>query len=149
MKSRRQFIQPIAAVALLSPLLGCAAGSSMERKMIGFHFVTRNYTDRDIFELQLNGHGWSGAPPYGGGNGVMMGSQFELGGPQILKWRDSGTGATLIATNQLYIREEDIPKGAKTLPYMCIHIYPDQTAEITYGLGTEVDPGVRTDLKVV
>jgi hypothetical protein len=53
-----------------------------------------------------------------------------------LTWRDSGTGATFTAKSQLFIREEDIPKSEKHAPHIAIHIYPDQTAEITFAIGT-------------
>lgn len=104
--------------------------------MVGFHFVTRNYTDVYIFDVALNGYGGGGAPPFGGGNAVMMGMQFELDGPQELTWRDAGSGVAYKSKTPLFIRERDIPTGAKTLPYLCVHLYPDQTAELTYGLTT-------------
>ena len=136
MKSRRQFIQPIAAMAMLSPLLGCAAGGAKEKKMVELSYVKYNYTDRVIFDIFLNGHGGGVAPAYGGGNSVSLFTTFELGGPQTLTWRDAGTGDTFTAKNPLFIREEDIPKSEKHASQIAIHIYPDQTAELTFAIGT-------------
>ena len=99
------------------------------KKTIGLNLTTRNYTNRTIFYINLNGRTSALAPAYGGGNGTQIDVAFDLGGPQTLKWRDAGTGVTTTAKNPLYIREEDMPKGVR---YLCIHIYPDETAELTF-----------------
>lgn len=149
MKNRRQFVRPIAAMVLLSPLFGCAAGGSKEKRMVELTFGVINYTNRMIFDVALNGHGWGGAAPYNGGVGAMLFTPLELGGPQTLTWRLDGprgmpgNGDTVTAKNQLYIREEDIPRAAKSAPHICIHIYPDQTAEITYTSGATPQPTER------
>ena len=133
MTARRTVLKPLAALALL-PLAACAAGVKM-KKTIALNLIIRNYTDRDIFAINLNGRYDEGAPPYNSGTSVYVDATFDLGGPQTLKWRDSGTGATTTAKNPLYIREEDMPKGVR---YLCIHIYPDEMAELTFTVGRPV-----------
>ena len=105
------------------------------KKTIALNLIIRNYTDRSIFNIILNGCGAGGAPPYNSGNSVYVDYTFDLGGPQTLTWRDAGTGVTTTAKNPLYIREEDMPKGVR---YLCIHIYPDETVELTFTVGRPV-----------
>jgi hypothetical protein len=134
MNIRRNILKPLAVLALL-PFTACTTGVKM-KKTITLDFAVRNYTDRYIFSVSLNGRSSGGAPPYGGGNSIEIDHTFDLGGPQTLTWRDAGTGVITTAKNPLYIREEDIPKGAKYSPAMCIHIYPDATAELTFSVST-------------
>ena len=104
-------------------------------KTIALSYTTRNYTSRDIFEVSLNKRTSDGAPPYNSGTSSSVGVTFDLGGPQTLTWTLGGprgtarNGEVVAAKNSLYIREEDMPKG---VCYLCIHIYPDETAELTF-----------------
>lgn len=142
MKSRRQFLEPIAAMALLIPLPGLAE-DTRAKKTIKLNFGVINYTDHAIYDVALNGHGWGLAPPYFGSIGAMLLTPFEIGGPQKLTWRHGATGEIYTAKNQLFIREEDIPKGGIPAPFICIHVYPDFTGEITYTGGTTPLPTER------
>ena len=135
MTARRTILKPLAALALL-PLAACATGAKM-KKTITLNLTIRNYIKRSLFDIELNGrsmggvraYGLEGGMAHGGEGGVHLDSTFNLGGPQTLKWRDAGTGVTTTAKNPLYIREEDMPKGVR---YLCVHIYPDETAELTF-----------------
>ena len=142
MKSRRQFIQPLATLALLLPLWGVAQENKV-KKTVKLNFGVINYTDHAIYDVALNGHGWGIAPPYFGSIGTMLLTPFEIGGPQKLTWRHGSTGEIYTAKNQLFIREEDIPKGGIPAPFICIHVYPDFTGEITYTGGTTPQPTER------
>ena len=111
------------------------------KKTIALNLIIRNYTDRSIFNLSLNGRGGEGASPYNSGTSVYADFTFDLGGPQTLTWTLDGprgmarNGEVVTAKNPLYIREEDMPKGVR---YLCIHIYPDEMAELTFTVGRPV-----------
>jgi len=142
MQSRRRVLSSFAALALL-PVLCSHAEESHGKKTVKLNFGVINYTDHAIYDVALNGHGYGLAPPYFGSIGAMLLTPFELGGPQKLSWRHGSTGDIYTATNQLFIREEDIPKGGIPAPFICIHVYPDFTGEITYTGGTTPQPTAR------
>jgi hypothetical protein len=91
--------------------------------------VTFNYSDREIFDIFLN-RKWVGSSrgPISGGGGIIAGVTLPLG-PQTLTWRDAGTGKTFTAKNSLTLTPDQIPKGTR---YLGVHIYPDETAELTF-----------------
>ena len=153
MQQRRRFLQALGNLAVFAPAAGIAAGSapagsSNGKKVVKLTFAIINYTNRMIFDVALNGHGFGLAPPYMGSVGAMLSTALETGGPQTLTWRLGGNpsmarnGEVVSAKNKLFIREEDIPKGAKA-PFVCVHIYPDDTAELTFTAGEQPQPTVR------
>jgi hypothetical protein len=136
-KTRRNILKPLAVLALL-PFTACTTGAKM-KKTITLDMAIRNYVRRSLFDIDLNGRsiggvrafGTEGGHTHGGEGGVHADFTFDLDGPQILTWRDAGTGVKTTAKNPLYIREEDMPKGVR---YLCIHIYPNETAEFTFSV---------------
>lgn len=107
--------------------------SSQGRKMtesktnvVYFDVALHSYLDRPIFDVYLNGTdiGVAAGQPHRGAGGLMTGVAVKLG-PQIISWRDAGTGETVKAKNQPTLLAPD-PK--KT--YLGVHIYPDGTVEI-------------------
>ena len=142
MRSRRQFIQPLAALALLSPWV-CGAAESSAKKIIKLTFGIINYTDHTVYDVALNGRGYGLAPPYFGMVASMLLIPFETGGPQKVTWRHAATGDVVVGKNPLFIREEDMPRGGKAAPYMCIHIYPDASTELSYTAGEAPQPTAR------
>jgi hypothetical protein len=142
MYSRRQAVNHLLSLILVLPITACDAQNSQKqgRKMkdsVVMNVVMFNYTDRSLFEVLLNGHIDHGSPPFGGGGGVNVGVTISLG-PQTLTWRLGGpkgtprNGETVTAKNQITLTREQIPATAR---YMAIHIYPDETAELTFAEG--------------
>lgn len=97
-----------------------------KKEVVYFDVNLKSYLDRPIFDVYLNGVdiGVAGGPPHGGNGGLMTGVAVPLG-PQVVTWRDAGTGEAFKATNQPVLTRPD-PK----LSYLGVHIYPDNTVEL-------------------
>jgi len=101
--------------------------SKMKNQLI-MDVVVFNYTHIPIFEVLLNDRVDGAAPPFGGGNAIVVGVIIPLG-DQSLTWRDAGSGKTFFAKNKLSINPGEMPKENN---YIGIHIYSDETAELTF-----------------
>lgn len=96
-------------------------GKKMTAKndVVYFDVSAISYIERPIFEVKLNG-----IEIGAGGGGLMTGVAVPLG-PQVITWRDAGTGETTKAINQPVLSRPD----SKT-HYLGVHIYPDNTVEV-------------------
>jgi hypothetical protein len=132
--TRRQILCGLASLSLLYPLVACGKGNVTMAKEIEMDVVVFNYTNRPIYEVLLNHKVDGGGAAYDGGRGIVVGVTVPLG-PQNLTWRLGGprgmarNGETVKAKNSLVLTPEQIPTDAH---YMAIHIYQDETAELTF-----------------
>ena len=146
-------------LALLSPLSACQADSNPtdgtfpmnqskgnnQREYVTFNAVTFNYTKTAVFDVFLSGKNAGGAGPLSGGGGIMAGVQIPLG-EQTLTWILGGpegmarNGETVTCKNKITIEKTSIPSETR---YVGVHIYPDDTAELTFanGLPTATNRG--------
>ena len=125
---------PWLMMALLLPLAACSQPSGNvakdEKKMsqhqekkIYFDITLFSYLERPIFDVYVNGRDIGVAGPFGGG-GLMTGVPITPG-PQVITWRDAGTGEAFKATNIPVLQNID-----QSLSYLGVHIYPDNTVEL-------------------
>jgi hypothetical protein len=129
--SRRHFIGIGASLLILSSCRGGPANTYLDISLY-------NYLDRAIFDVDMNGAGFMGAPGHGfyGSNAVMLMQPITLG-PQIVTWRLGGpegtprNGERVVARNNPMLRV--VPKDAK---WLALHIYDDDTVEIKLSTGT-------------
>lgn len=115
-------------------------------KTVVLDMVLFNYLPRPVFDVYVNGRAGlgSGAYPETGG-GVIVGAEFQLGSQEV-SWRLGGpegmvrNGETVRAKNVPEVQV--IPPGSR---YVAIHIYPDETVEITFSefLPDETAKGTR------
>lgn len=134
------------AIALTFPLLlsACQADTastdnpksmnnpnSDKREYIVLNVVSYNYTKQSIFDVFLSRMNAGGAGPLRGGGNIMAGVRLPLG-EQTLTWRDAATGETTTAKNRLAIDKATLPAGTR---YLGVHVYPDETAELTFAPG--------------
>ena len=149
--TNRRTVSIAVAMALLCLLSACKAGGNTEgiamksdvgqqkeRQYIVLNIVAFNYYDRSIFDIYLSGHSASGAlSAFGGAKGIVAGVHLPLG-KQTLTWVLDGpegmirNGETVTTKSNLLIERSQIPNGTR---YLGLHIYPDETAEITYADG--------------
>lgn len=132
--ARRRLSLALASLGALALLTACmqqtdssAQGKNMNesrKDVVYFDVVLFSYLDRPIFDVYLNGTDIGVAGPFGGGGGLMTGVAVKLG-PQVISWRDAGTGNTYKAKNQPTLTRPDPKMG-----YMGVYIYPDNTVEI-------------------
>lgn len=71
--------------------------------------------------VKLNNH------EIGGGFGGGINTSPVKVGPQVITWEESNSDKLHRAKNQVTLTKEDL-KGMK---YLAIHLYPDDTVEIT------------------
>ena len=127
--SRRVFVTALGSLFFIN---ACEAKSMK----VVLNVVVFSYWDRPIFEVNIDGKGdeASGAYP-NTGKGVTGGVPLTLG-PKKVTWRLGGpeglprNGDTLVNKNNLEL--VDILPGAQ---YMGIHIYPDETVELSTSVG--------------
>ena len=93
--------------------------SQHQEKKIYFNVSAISYIERPLFEVKLNG-----IEIGTGGGGLMTGVPITPG-PQVITWRDAGTGETFKATNIPVLQNTD-----PSLSYLGVHIYPDNTVEL-------------------
>lgn len=130
--SRRGFVAGL--------LMLWASACKARPKRVELNVVVYNYWDRPIFDVFVDGR-WGGSseeyPATGGG--IIVGVMFELG-PKTVSWRLDGPGGTprngetVVNKNPLSLSE--VPKGAK---YLGVHLYPDETVELTVSSGPPRD----------
>lgn len=110
-----------------------------------------NYSNYEIFDVFMNGTDFGVAPAHGfnGSNAVMLGQSIILG-PQKITWRIAGplgmprNGETITAKNIPVINE--IPKDKK---WLALHIYGDDTVEITFSDGSPDELRTARGIKII
>lgn len=129
--TRRLSLRGLIAAFAGFTLVGCQRnttaapeGKNMNRDKQGreaayFDVSTISYIDHPVFEVKLNG------TEVGSGGGALMTGVAVPLGPQVVSWRDAGTGETFRATNQPALTRPD-----SKLTYLGVHIYPDNTVEL-------------------
>lgn len=134
LSNRRRLLGSLAGVALLYPIVASCKGKLFMSNEIVLSVVLYSYVDRPIFEVLLNGSDIGGARAYGGGIGIMTGETIPFGS-QTLTWRLDGpkgtprNGDTVKVKNTLVISKEQVAPNTR---YIGVHIYPDETAELTF-----------------
>lgn len=110
-----------------------------------------SYLDRPIFDVYMNGTDFLSAAAHAfyGSNGVMLAQTITLG-PQKVTWRLDGpegmerNGEVVTAKNSPILK--DIPKDIK---WLALHIYDDDTVEITLSKGTPDELDSARGLKII
>lgn len=149
--ANRRRLSAATAMAFMVPLTACQADTNStsttpmttikqaeNREYVVLNIEAFNYYDRSIHDVSLSGKGASGAmSAFGGAQGIIAGVQLPLGS-QTLTWELGGpkgthrNGETLTIKNKLAIDKASIPAGTR---YLGLHIYPDETAELTFVAG--------------
>ena len=145
--SRRAFCAVGLGLFLLSAITACEA----KPMTVNLNISLFNYSDRSIFDIYMNKTDFMGAPAHGfyGSNSIMLEQVITLG-PQKVTWRLDGpegmprNGETVTAKNTPILAE--IPKGVK---WLALHIYPDDTVEITLSKGTPDEHNTVRGLKII
>ena len=133
---RRRKVMSLIGFGFLPAIAGCGKSG------LTLTVVMYSYLDRPIFEINLNGEPLGAANAYGTtsmvtGVSVVMGEQklsLTLGGPEGMP----RNGETVAVKNRAVIKASDIPSRTH---YMGLYLYPDDTAEFTFG---EFMPGHST-----
>ncbi len=92
-----------------------------------FEVVLYSYLDRPIFDVTLSGFDIGVAGAWAGdfaGGGSMSGVSVKFG-PHKVSWRFADSGKTVRSTN-----EPVLTPPPHTHRFLCVHVYPDQTAEL-------------------
>ena len=140
MTARRVILFCLLALGTTFPLFACKAdnnpkNSSMQKEIV-MDVVIFSYLNRTIFDVYLDGKDIGVAGPFGGG-GVVTGVSITSG-LQTLKWTldgpegTPGNGNQVIVKNKLIVDPSLVPAG---IYYMAVHIYPDDTAELSFSKG--------------
>jgi len=104
-------------LGLIFSLVGCVSfgpNATYDMGTTSFHYDP----SYNIYMLELNDNEI--------GTGGINTSPIKIG-QQIVTWKDANTGEKHTAKNQVIITKEQL-KGKK---YLAVHIYPDDTVEIT------------------
>lgn len=110
----------ILILILIFELISCTSIGANKTYYMGT--VSFNYNPAYAsYMVKLNG------TEIGGGYGRSMNTSPVKVGTQIVTWRDAKTGQVHNAKNEVSLIKEDI-KGMK---YLAVHLYPDDTIEIT------------------
>lgn len=104
-----------------------------------------SYLDRPIFDVDMNGTDFMSAleRSFYGDNAVMVQQPIKLGAQKVT-WRldgpegTPGNGDTVTAKNTPVL--DEVPKGVK---WLALHIYNDETVEISLSKGTSAE--LQTD----
>lgn len=110
-----------------------------------------SYLDRPIFDVLMNGTDFMGALEHSfyGSNAVMVQQPITLG-PQMVTWRLDGpegtprNGDTVTAKNMPVL--DAIPRDIK---WLALHIYSDDTVEISLSKGTEAELQTARGMKII
>ena len=103
------------------------------RKETVLNVVMYSHLDRPIHDIIFNSTGLGVANKYGG-TGTITGVRIPFG-VQSLTWGLGGpegmarNGEQVKMKNEIVISPEQIPPGTR---YIGLHLYPDDTAEITF-----------------
>ena len=110
-----------------------------------------SYLDRPIFDVMMNGTDFGGALEHSfyGSNAVMVEQPITLG-RQIVTWRldgkegAPGNGDTVAAKNIPNL--DEIRKDVK---WVALHIYPDETVEVSLSKGTRAELQTERGMKII
>lgn len=120
-------------LAMLIPLSACGQGRKEMEKEIILDVVAYSNLDRLITDIFFDNTDLGVMSKYGS-TGTIIGVRIPLG-VQTLQWKLDGpegmprNGEIVTVKNKLMITSEQIPAGTR---YLGLHIYPDETAEITF-----------------
>jgi hypothetical protein len=127
--SRRAFVTALGSLFFIN---ACEAKSMK----VVLNVVLFSYLDRPIFEVEIDGKVGETSDSYPNtGKGVIAGVEFTLGVKRVT-WRLDGpkgaprNGEKVVNKNHLELNE--IVSGAR---YLGLHIYPDDTVELTTSVG--------------
>lgn len=129
---RRSLLQ-LLGLGLLLPLTACGRVLGKSRGGIVLDVEMYSYVDRVVTDIVFNDVALGVMNKYGGTGGIV-GVRIPFG-IQSLRWRLDGpegtprNGETVSIKNTLVIKPEQIPAGTR---YLGLHLYPDDTAEITF-----------------
>ncbi|WP_334135478.1 hypothetical protein [Acinetobacter schindleri] len=123
-------------VSLALGLVGCSSGSSktyiLTTTSFGYDPRYRPYI------IQVNGE------EVGGGFGAATKRSAVITGPQYIKWGEGNSYKEHIAKNVPHLTKEDL-KGKS---YLAVHLYPDDTVEITLTKGRNMPDATKKGLEV-
>jgi hypothetical protein len=131
--SRRRMAMRLIGLGLMMPLAACGQGEKRMQKETVLNVVMYSYVDRVITDIIFNGTDLGVANKYGG-TGTITGVRIPFG-IQTLKWTLDGpegtprNGEQVKVKNNIVISPDKIPPGTR---YIGLHLYPDDTAEITF-----------------
>ena len=131
--SGRRLAMRLIGFGLMMPLAACGQEGKKMQKEIVLNVEVISYVDRGIANIIFNGTGLGVMGRYGG-TGTITGVRIPFG-VQALKWTLDGpkgtarNGEVVTVKNELVISPSQIPAGTR---YLGLHIYPDDTAEITF-----------------
>ncbi|QBE65856.1 hypothetical protein [Pseudoduganella lutea] len=123
-------------LGFLMPLAACNQGEGKPREHIVLNAEMFSYIDRPVFDIFFNGEDLGVMNNYGA-TGTIVGVRIPFGA-QTLSWRLDGprgmprNGETVNMKNALVIAPGQIPPHIR---YVGIHLYPDDTAEVTFSEG--------------
>ncbi|MDM1271155.1 hypothetical protein [Acinetobacter indicus] len=123
-------------VGLALGLVGCSSGSSktyiLTTTSFGYDPRYRPYI------VQVNGE------EVGGGFGAATKRSAIITGPQYVTWGQTNIRKQHVAKNVPYLTKEDL-KGKS---YLAVHLYPDDTVEITLTEGRNMPDATKKGLEV-
>ncbi|WP_410568176.1 hypothetical protein [Acinetobacter sp. H1(2024)] len=105
---------------LIFSLVGCVSLGSNATYYMGTTSF-QYFTSYHAYMTEINGEGIGGG--FGGG---MNTSPVKIGS-QVITWGETNSKKKHVAKNQVILTKEQL-KGKK---YLAVHIYPDETVEIT------------------
>lgn len=121
-------------VTLVLGLVGCSTGSGKTYVLTTTSF---GYDPRySPYIVQLNGE------ELGGGFGAATKRSAVITGPQYIKWGEGNSPKKHVAVNIPHLTKEDL-KGKS---YLAVHLYPDDTVEITLTEGRNMPNATKKGL---
>ncbi|ENX02974.1 hypothetical protein F899_00612 [Acinetobacter sp. CIP 101934] len=121
---------------LVLGLVGCSSGSGKTYVLTTTSF---GYDPRyRPYIVQVNGE------EVGGGFGAATKRSAIITGPQYITWGQTNIRKQHVAKNVPYLTKEDL-KGKS---YLAVHLYPDDTVEITLTEGRNMPDATKKGLDV-
>ncbi|GAA5558504.1 hypothetical protein Asch01_03263 [Acinetobacter schindleri] len=121
---------------LVLGLVGCSSGSGKTYVLTTTSF---GYDPRyRPYIVQVNGE------EVGGGFGAATKRSAIITGPQYITWGQTNIRKQHVAKNVPYLTKEDL-KGKS---YLAVHLYPDDTVEITLTKGRNMPDATKKGLEV-
>ena len=115
-------------VSVAMGLVGCSAGAGKTYILTTTSYgYNNNYSP---YIVQVNGE------EVGGGFGSATKRSAVITGPQYIKWGEDASKVKHVAKNIPHLTKEDL-KGKN---YMAVHLYPDDTVEITLSADNTPEP---------
>ncbi|MEB3754089.1 hypothetical protein [Acinetobacter sp. MD2(2019)] len=120
MKIKTLLLLPASLILIAAGCAGIGPNATYYMGVVSFNYNPTYST----YMVTLNNH------EIGGGYGRSITTSSVKVGPQTITWKDAKTGERHFAKNQVIISKEQL-KGRK---YLAVHLYPDDTVEITTSL---------------